>query len=52
MLRPTVCEFIDQNENTACTNMRRAAEPVLNTPPARLVDLLKDGLVNVPPGVP
>jgi len=32
--------------------MRRAAEPVLKMPPARLVDLLKYGLVRVPVGVP
>lgn len=50
LLRPI--DRVDQNEKTAWKKMRRAAEPVLKMPGARLVDLLNDGLVTVPTGVP
>jgi hypothetical protein len=44
--------MIVQNEKTACTKIRLAADPVLKMPPARLVDLPKFGAVTVPFGVP
>jgi hypothetical protein len=41
-----------QNENVACAKMRRAAEPVLNAPPAREVERSKYGVPSTPTGVP
>jgi hypothetical protein len=49
---PTNQQIIVQNDNVACAKMRRAAEPVLNAPPARDVERLKYEVPSTPTGVP
>ncbi len=45
-------DAIAQNENEHCAKMRRAAEPMLNGPPASVVERLKYGEFSVPTGFP
>jgi hypothetical protein len=45
-------QSIVQNDKEACAKTRRAAEPVLNAPPASDVERLKYGVPSTPTGVP
>lgn len=49
---PALFVFSIQKEKTTCAKTRRAAEPVLKMPPARVEDRLKCGLPRVPFGPP